>query len=104
MDLFYPKRLSIGKGNRALIKPTLKDKPPRPKKGEKFLKGPVSLGWLARAAQLPGKSLHLGVVLWFLAGLKNTGSVALPSSLLQLFGVDRSAKRRALSQLEKAGL
>jgi hypothetical protein len=104
MDPFDPKRLSIKKGNGALAKPYPEEKPPRHKKGEKFLKGPVPLSWLASAAQLPGKSLHLGIVLWFLAGLKNTRSVSLSSSVLQRFGVDRSAKRRALSQLETAGL
>ena len=38
-----------------------KEKPPRHKQGEKFLKGPVPLKWLERAACLPGKALHLVV-------------------------------------------
>jgi len=79
-------------------------KPPHHKAGEKFLKGPVPLAWLASSARLPGKTLHISVVLWFLAGLNNTRSVSLPSSVLRSFGVDRSAKRRALDWLEEAGL
>src|SRR5688500_11375531 len=104
MDPFDVKRLSLGSGKSEVGKPRAKEKAPRPKPGEKFLKGPVPLSWLESAAHLPGKSLHLGNALWFLAGLKKTRSVILSRSVLQLFGIDRSAKSRALSQLEKAGL
>ena len=41
----------------------------RPMKGEHFLKGPVPLRWLVSAARLPGKSLHAGIALWYVAGL-----------------------------------
>ena len=77
---------------------------PRHKRGETFLKGPVPLGWLAQAACLPGKALHVGVFLWFLAGLKNTCVVLLANGRLSGFGVNRSAKYRALNSLEAAGL
>ena len=79
-------------------------KPPRHRGGEKFLKGPVPLPWLARAARLPGRSLDLGVALWFLAGLKRTRMVSLSNSVLAQFGVDRYAKYRALNWLERDGL
>jgi hypothetical protein len=79
-------------------------KPPRHRAGEKFLKGPVPLTWLARAAQLPGKSLHVGIVLWFVAGLHRRRTVPLSSELLSLLGVDRHAKYRALAWLEHEGL
>lgn len=46
---------------------------PRPRgesaPGKTFLKGPIPLPWLQGAARLPGKALHVGVVLWFLSGL-----------------------------------
>ena len=77
---------------------------PRHKPGEKFLKGPVPLRWLTLAARLPGRSLHIGVVLWFLAGLQRDSRVALSSNLLAEFGVDRHAKYRALIWLEGDGL
>ena len=74
------------------------------KSGGKFLKGPVSLDWLAQAGQLPGKSIHVGIVLRFLEGIRKDRTVALPNSVLSLFGVDRHAKYRALNYLEQAGL
>ncbi len=104
MDPFNPKRLSLGTFQGTIAKPRARVKPPHHKAGEKFLKGPVPLAWLASSARLPGKTLHISVVLWFLAGLNNTRSVSLPSSVLRSFGVDRSAKRRALDWLEEAGL
>ena len=75
-------------------------RPPRHKPGEKFLKGPVPLRWLTRAARLPGRSLHLGTALWYLAGLHRARTVSLPNSVLAQFGVDRHAKYRALNWLE----
>ncbi|HKF94008.1 MAG TPA: hypothetical protein VKB96_05275 [Gammaproteobacteria bacterium] len=104
MGPFDIKRLSLELGKTALAKPHDKEKPPRHKPGEKFLKGPVPLTWLASAAQLPGKALHVSVVLWFFAGLKKTRIVSLPNKTLRLFGVSRNAKYRALGALEKAGL
>ena len=98
-----PQRLKLGQ--QALApKKTKRAKAPRHKPGEKFLKGPVPLNWLARAGQLPGKSLHVGVVLWFLAGMYRTNSIALPNGILKLLGVDRHAKYRALNQLGQADL
>lgn len=88
-------------GNLSLSHPK---KPPRLKRGGKFLKGPVPLDWLAQAGKLPGKCLHLGDVLWFLVGLKDTRTVPLLSSELARFGVNRQAKYRALHWLENAGL
>ncbi len=51
-----------------------------------------------------GKTLHVAIVLWFLAGLKRSRKVALSQSALRLFGVGRQASYRALSRLESAGL
>ena len=33
-----------------------------------FLRGPIPLDWLSAAAQLPGKTLNVGVALWWLKG------------------------------------
>ncbi len=104
MDPFNPQRLSLGTDKTAWAKPRAKEKLPRHKPGEKFLKGPVPLAWLAHAGQLPGKSLHVGIVLWFFAGLKHTRTVALPSATLALFSVNRNAKYRALKALQQANL
>ena len=104
MDPFDPKRFSRGTDKAALAKPHAKEKLPRHKQGQKFLRGPVPLGWLANAAQLPGKALHVSIVIWFLAGLTKAPAVSLPNKTLRLFGVNRNAKYRALESLEKANL
>jgi hypothetical protein len=78
--------------------------PPRPKQGERFLKGPVPLAWLSAAANLPGKSLHVGVAIWFLAGLHRSRTVPLNNITSLRFGLDRNAKYRGLEWLEEAGL
>jgi hypothetical protein len=69
-----------------------------------FLKGPIPLSLLQRAAQLPGKSSAVYQALWFLVGLKRNQNVKLPSNLLTEFGVSSGAKSRALHALERAGL
>ncbi len=77
---------------------------PRHERGEKFLKGPVPLYWLEKAACLPGRSCQVAIALWFLAGLTQSNSVPLKSSLLRSFGVDRAAKYRAIKWLESKDL
>ena len=42
-----------------------------------FIKGPIPLAWMMAAATPPGKCLHVGLALWYLAGLKKTNTVAL---------------------------
>lgn len=79
-------------------------RPPRPRRGERFLKGPVPLPWLQAAAALPGKSLHAGIAIWYSAGLARSSSVLLSNVAGEAFGMDRNAKYRALAWLEKAGL
>jgi hypothetical protein len=78
--------------------------PPKPRKGERFIKGPIPLIWLEAAARLPGKSLHAGVALWYAAGLVRSASVPLSNISGVRFGLDRNAKYRALAWLENAGL
>ncbi len=69
-----------------------------------FIKGPIPLAWITAAATLPGKSLHVGLALWYLAGLKKTKTFALGNRVLKKFGVDRKAKGRCLKLMERAGL
>jgi hypothetical protein len=64
----------------------------------------VLLDWLIIAAQLPGKSLHVGVALWAMGQMHNSRVVALSNSISLRFGLDRNAKYRALAWLEAAGL
>jgi hypothetical protein len=101
MDPFDIKNLSLPERRRATPS---NQKPPRHKAGEKFLKGPIPWKWLTQAAQLPGKAIHVGIVLWFLAGIKLRRTVALSGSILRDFGVDRYAGYRGLKTLEGASL
>jgi DNA-binding transcriptional ArsR family regulator len=70
----------------------------------KFLKGPVPWAWLITASQLKGRALEVGLCLWRLKGATHKDSILLSNSELEPFGIDRAAKSRALSALEKAGL
>ena len=76
----------------------------RPTKLKKFICGPIPLEWITKAAGGEGKTLHVAMALWFLAGLKRSRKVALSQSKLKLFGVSRQASYRALLRLEGAGL
>jgi hypothetical protein len=65
---------------------------------------PVPMVWLEAAARLPGRALQVGLALWYLVGVTKCTTVRLSSVRLAGFGVDRSAKRRALTALAGAGL
>jgi hypothetical protein len=77
--------------------------PPRRVQGT-FLKGPIPMDWLQRAAILPGKALHLGVALWFRAGLVGSMRLKLSNADLAALGVARDAKYEGLQRLKAAGL
>lgn len=78
--------------------------PPRHKKGQKFLKGPIPLSWLLKAATLPGKAFIVGVAIWYLAGFKRNGPVKVTGKVLRQFGVSRWTSYRNLDALSQAGL
>ncbi len=77
---------------------------PRHHPGEQFLKGPIPWQWLTRAAQQPGRALHVAIALWFWAGIKGSGQIALSISRLSMLGVNRFAAYRGLAALERVGL
>jgi hypothetical protein len=97
-SLPHPTELTLQRVERSILGP------PRHKPGQLFLKGPIPQIWLSRAASLPGKSLHVGLSVWFLAGMTKSRSVRLSARVSRAFGVDRHAKYRALRWLEDAGL
>jgi hypothetical protein len=73
-------------------------------RSDRYLRGPVPLAWLQASARLPGRALQVGLALWFLVGVTKSATVSLTTVKLAGFGVDRSAKRRALTALAGAGL
>ena len=69
-----------------------------------FVKGPIPMEWLRRAAILGGKVLHVSLLLWFRVGCEKSVTVRLTQSHCNLFGLSRHAVYRALKSLEAAGL
>ncbi len=76
----------------------------RRRRAARFLKGPIKLDLLHRAAQLPGKALAVFLAVRHRADLRCSAKVTLPTNYLALWGVGRDAKSRALAALEGAGL
>ncbi len=69
-----------------------------------FVRGPLPMTWLSQAAQLPGKALHVGLLLWFRVGCERSNVVRLTRRHGDLFVLDRHAAYRGLGALERAGL
>ena len=69
-----------------------------------FLRGPIPLAWLGSAAALPGKTLHVGIALWWLHGMAKGKPFKLTQKALQTLNVERDAASAALVRLEQAGL
>ena len=76
----------------------------RHRRASRFLKGPVPLASLQKAAQLPVKALALYLAIRHRADLRRSSEVTLPAGYLVSWGINKDAKRRALAALEGAGL
>ena len=74
-----------------------------PKK-DLFLRGPIPLRWLGEAAQLPGKTLHVALALWWLHGMSQGRSFKLTRTALEQFQIARDTAGDALVRLEQRGL
>lgn len=70
----------------------------------RFIKGPISYDWITACARLPGRALHVGACLLFLAGLQKQPVVVFSYHEARKFGVDRYAAYRALKAMEHAQL
>lgn len=86
------------------LKQAVSNRLPRHNSGEKFLQGPIPLNWLNTAGSLPGHALHVGIGLWFLAGLKKSNPIHTSPQIFRDLGVKRQAVYRALKNLMAAGL
>ncbi len=69
----------------------------------RFLKK-TPLGPLQRAARLPGRALHVYLSIRHRCDLRREQMVTLPAAYLRAFGIGKDVKRRALAELETAGL
>lgn len=74
------------------------------RQNDHFVRGPIPMPWMERAARLPGKALAVGLLLWFIKGIVRDGPIKLSTSLLARFSVGRKAAGRALTSLEHEGL
>jgi hypothetical protein len=86
--------------------------PPQPKPGQRrrlraepFLRGPITLAWLAKAAQLRKPALPAGLGLWFVRGVsQRTGPVRASAAIRKKMGLSAGQMLRGLRALEGAGL
>jgi hypothetical protein len=78
--------------------------PPRHRHGEPFLKGPIPWRWMKTAICLPGRALHVAVLLWQEAGCRNNQTVRLRLTVGRDYGVHPDTLKRGLRALEGAGL
>ena len=69
-----------------------------------FLRGPIPLPWLQRAASLPGKASTLGLILWWFKGMNPTKPIKVTTKSLRNFSLSESAYLDGLKRLEEAGL
>jgi hypothetical protein len=79
-------------------------RPPRHRNGEAFLKGPIPWSWLERACRLPGKALHVALLLWKEAGCRNSRTVTLCLARPAALGMHVDTASRGLRALASAGL
>jgi DNA-binding transcriptional ArsR family regulator len=71
---------------------------------DKCIAGPIDVSWVCQASRLGVKALLVGLALWHLKGLRRDNSFLVSNLMLQEWGIQPDAKRRALGALEKAGL
>lgn len=76
----------------------------RKRRNRRFIRGPLPWSQLCTASRLPGKAVVVWLLLHHRSRLRRQREVTLPNGMLAEFGVDRSAKARALRDLECAGL
>jgi len=76
---------------------------PSPKK-KLFIRGPIPIDWLSKAAELPGKTLNVALAIWWLNGMTQSESFKLTRKSLSLLCIKRDAASISLKRLEGAGL
>lgn len=69
-----------------------------------FLRGPIPLSWLNRAAKLPGKTLNVALAIWWLYGMIGRKPLKLSKKALGIFQVSADAATDALNRMDQHGL
>ncbi len=69
-----------------------------------FLRGPIPMNWLSKAAKLPGKTLNVALALWWRHGMAKGEPFKLTQKALKSLHVGRDATSDGLVRLEREGL
>lgn len=87
------------------LPPTPQPNQRRRRRTEPFLRGPIPMAWLARAAGLSKPALPAGLGLWFMRGVsKTSGPIRVSSAVRRKIGLSARQMLRGLHALEKGGL
>ena len=73
-------------------------------KKQPFIKGPILVPWLSRAAHLPGKAVNVAIALWWLKGMSGGKPFKLTRRALAVMNVSRDAASDGLRHLEELRL
>ena len=69
-----------------------------------FLKGPIPLAWLAKAASLRKPALPAGLCLWFQFGVSGQSGIRVSASVRKKLGLSAGQMLRGVRALSQAGL
>lgn len=83
---------------------TRRERPPRHRAGETFIKGPIPFAWIAEACHLPGSGLAVAIVARFLRGRYRHRLGWGHAEIGARLGLSPRSVRRALVEAERAGL
>ena len=87
------------------LPPPLRPGQKRRLRAEPFLRGPIPLEWLARAAQLRKPAIPAGLCLWFVRGVsKKTGPIRISAAVRKKMGLSGGQMLRGLRALQAGGL
>jgi hypothetical protein len=81
-----------------------KKREPKKKIIGKFIRGPIPLYWMKKALELAPCAIRIGIVLWYISGLRKSETFILSNVMLKDFGLNRHTKYQGLKHLEEAGL
>jgi hypothetical protein len=101
-DPFDPARLGLLPG--PTCEPGARLRPPRHRRGEAFLKGPIPYAWVALACQLPGSGLSVALAVRLLCDRYRRDDGWSVAAIARGIGVSERAARRGLHAAEEAGL
>lgn len=69
-----------------------------------FLKGPIPLAWLSKAASLRKPALPAGLCLWFQLGVSGQSRIRVSAGVRKKLGLSAGQMLRGLRALSQAGL